>query len=142
MKTIFLAIALSVFMPCTYAADTFCDTARIHPIDAELEKEMDQSGGVTVKMLNAQSTAYESWDKLLNREYKELMTILSPEEKVRLRDAQRAWISFRDAETEFWWSESISDGGTLQPIIVFGYGIDLLKERVCQLSTYNKVATR
>ena len=39
-------------------------------------------------------------------------------------------------ETEFFWSESISDGGTLQPIIVSGYSLDLVKTRVCQLSNF------
>ncbi|MFC2993675.1 lysozyme inhibitor LprI family protein [Halomonas tibetensis] len=141
MKTTFLTVALVSFAPCVFAAETFCGTGRLHPIDLQFQREMDQSGGVTVDIRNAQGRAYESWDKELNREYRELMALLSSEEKVSLREAQRAWLSFRDAESKFWWSESISDGGTLQPVIVSDYGIELLKERVCQLATYKQVAT-
>lgn len=140
MKTTSFAIALIVFAPCTYAADLFCDTGRIHPVDALFELEMDQSGGVTVDMRNAQGKAHEGWDRELNRVYRELMDLLSPEEKVLLRDAQRSWLSFRDTEAKLWWSESISGGGTLQPVNVSGYGIELLKERVCQLTQYKNAA--
>lgn len=48
--------------------------------------------------------------------------------KPPLRDAQRAWLSFRDTEANFWWTEGISGGGT--------YSIELLKARVCQLTQY------
>jgi uncharacterized protein YecT (DUF1311 family) len=141
MKIIFFAIALIVFAPCTYATDLFCDTGRTHPVDTLFEREIDQSGGVTVNMLNAQRKAHEGWDRELNRVYRELMDLLSPEEKVLLRDAQRSWLSFRDMESKFWWSESISGGGTLQLVIVSGDGIELLKERVCQLTQYKNAAT-
>lgn len=140
MKAILFFITLTVLAPCAYAADAFCDTGRIHPIDAQFKREMDKSNGITVNMRNAQGTAYVSWDRELNRVYKELMAILSVDEKLRLRDAQRAWLTFRDAETKFWWSESISDGGTLQPVVVADHNIELLKARVCQLYKYKKVA--
>ena len=141
MKTIFLTIAIAAFASCAYATDTFCDTGRIHPIDAKFEREMDQSDGVTVYMRNAQGRAYESWDRELNRIYRELMAALPAKEKVLLRDAQRSWITFRETEAKFWWSESISDGGTLQPFVVSAYDIELLRARVCQLSKYKKIAT-
>ncbi len=140
MKTFFLTVAIATLAPCAYATDTFCDTGRTHPIDAQFQREMDQSGGVTVDMRNAQGRAYESWDRELNKVYRELMTLLSAEEKSLLRDAQRAWLTFRDTESKFWWSESISGGGTLQPVIVSDYSTELLKARVCQLTKYKKVA--
>lgn len=141
MKKILLAIAFIALAPCAYAAEPFCNTDSIHPIDAQFEREMDKSGGVTPLMRDAQDRAYDQWDRELNWEYKELMSLLSAEEKDSLKKAQRAWLAFRDAETTFWWSESISDGGTLQPVIVSGYGLDLLKARVCQLITYKSVVS-
>lgn len=136
MKRILLAIGLVMFFPYASAAEPFCKTNSVHPIDAQLEREMSASAGITEHMRNAQTRAYEQWDRELNIVYKELMSHLSAEEKDSLRKAQRAWLAFRDAETEFFWSESISGGGTLQPIIVSGYSLDLLKARVCQLSHF------
>ena len=40
-------------------------------------------------------------DSTLNRLYQSLMHVLSDADKQRLRDAQRAWISFRDKECTF-----------------------------------------
>lgn len=136
MKKILLAIGLVVLVPFASAAEPFCKTNSVHPIDAQLEREMNASGGVTEHMRNAQNRAYEQWDRELNIVYKELMGHLSAEEKDSLRKAQKAWLVFRDAETEFFWSESISGGGTLQPITVSGYSLDLVKTRVCQLSNF------
>lgn len=136
MKKTLLAIALAAFVPWVSAAQPFCDTESIHPIDARFEHDMQQSGGVSANMRDAQSKAYASWDGELNREYRELMALLSAEEKAALRAAQRAWLAFRDAEISFFWSESISGGGTLQPIIISDQAMALLKARVCQLARY------
>lgn len=101
MKNNIMAIALMASASHAFAAESFCDTGRPHPIDMQFERDMDQSGGATSNMRNAQSKAYEDWEKALNREYQELMKLLSAEEKASLREAQRAWLSFRDAESEF-----------------------------------------
>ncbi len=142
MKKKILAIALAAFAPCVFAVEPFCDTGRPHPIDLQFESEMAQSGGVTVDMRNAQGKAHEAWDNELNREYRELMATLSGDEKDSLREAQRAWLSFRDAEQKVWWLESISGDGTLQPVIVSDFGSDLLRARVCQLARYKRAAAR
>lgn len=141
MKKTFLAIALAASMQCVSAAQPFCDTGSIHPIDAQFEKDMEQSDGVTANMRDAQGKAYAGWDRELNREYGELMALLSSEEKAALRTAQRAWLAFRDAEINFFWSEGISGGGTLQPIIISDQAMALLKARVCQLARYKMLVT-
>ena len=136
MKKILLAIGLLVLVPYASAAEPFCKTNKVHPIDAQLEREMNASGGVTEHMRNAQTRAYEQWDRELNIVYKELMGHLPGEEVDSLRKAQKAWLVFRDAETDFFWSESISGGGTLQSIIVSDYKLELVKTRVCQLMNF------
>lgn len=136
------AFSFLVLTPLTYAAEPYCDTGQRHPIDLQLEHDLSQNAVTTADMREAQGKAYTSWDKELNREYKELMALLSDDEKNALRQAQRAWLAFRDAETEFWWSESISDGGSLAPVIVSDHAIELLKARVCQLARYKKIASR
>lgn len=130
-----------ILMTSMVAAEPFCGTEHNHPIDIEFEQDMRLSGGVTAAMRDAQAKAYNNWDKELNREYKALLALLAPAEKDSLKHAQRAWLAFRDAEIKLWWSESIAGGGTLAPVIVSSYGLDLLKERVCTLSRYRLAVT-
>jgi len=52
--------------------------------------------------LKAQAYAqYERSDKAMNIAYKKLLSVLNEEGKKRLRKAQRAWVTFRDAQAEF-----------------------------------------
>lgn len=138
----FLAFVLmSLISTVSHSAEVFCDTERPHPIDVELAQALDTSGGVTSQMREAQGRAHERWDAELNRVYASLAASLEPEERMSLRDAQRAWLAFREAETKFWWSPSISDGGTLAPVLVSGRALDMLRARTCELSRYHGLVT-
>lgn len=134
MRVLFMALA-AVALPA-HAAGVFCDSGSIHPIDAQFEREMERSGGVTLHMREAQGRAHQAWDAELNRVYRELMSRQPGEQRALLRDAQRAWLSFRDAEEKLWWSETITGGGTLQPLLVADHGIAMLRERTCRLTRY------
>lgn len=140
MKKSLLALSLAAFAPLALAAEPFCDSGHPHPIDVQFERDMEASNGMTLEMRNAQGRAYERWDTELNMEYRELMGNLAADEKAALKKAQRAWLKFREAESEFWWTESISGGGTLQPVMASDQAIELLKARVCQLRRYKDMA--
>ncbi|WP_173934963.1 lysozyme inhibitor LprI family protein [Chelativorans sp. Marseille-P2723] len=47
--------------------------------------------------------------------------------EIRLRQSQRAWVSFRDAECAF--RGSVMEGGSAQPLIENGCRVALTKER-------------
>jgi len=74
---------------------------------------MDASGGVTVVMLDCITTETEHQDSRLNRAYKDVMDQLSTERKQQLRQAQRLWIKYRDANCGFY---ADPDGGTLASV--------------------------
>ena len=82
--------------------------------DAELNPEfsscMDQSGGVTVNMIDCIGQEHERQDVRLNRVYKTLMDTLPAARKTALRDAQRAWLKYREANCHFY---NDPDGGTM-----------------------------
>lgn len=132
----YLFIALLTSTTTTLAAEPFCSSKQPHPIDVQLEQDMDRSNGVTSAMREAQAKAYQRWDFELNRVYKELMAILPPEAKVHLREAQRSWLLLRSADLNTWQS-SMDYTGTLDRVIFDGWELDLLRDRVCQLSKYN-----
>jgi uncharacterized protein YecT (DUF1311 family) len=82
--------------------------------DIGLTKEystcMDNSGGVTSNMLDCIGVETKHQDARLNKAYKEIMTQLSESRKKELKDAQRAWIKYRDANCKFY---NDPDGGTM-----------------------------
>jgi len=58
---------------------------------------------------------YKKADAELNKVYKELSALLTPERKALLVKAQRAWITFRDMHCQF--TDSMYEGGSIQPMI-------------------------
>ncbi len=122
------------------AQENFCDTGKPHAIDLWFEKEMDKTEGVTVNIRNVQSDAYSRWDKELNRVYGGLLTKLNDADKKRLREAQRAWLKFFEAETELLWAEALfGSGGTSAPVAVSDRAREMVRQRVCTLLRYQKL---
>ena len=60
-------------------------------------------------------TAFAAADKTLNAAYRSLIATLTPGGQQRLRDAQRAWVAFRDRECDF--RSNGADGGSAAPMV-------------------------
>jgi uncharacterized protein YecT (DUF1311 family) len=87
----------------------------------------------TQGMVECYGAAYEAWDAALNEVYAGLRETLAPDEAAALRDAQRAWIAFRDAESTFLGSLLTPDRGTMMRITVNAMMTDVVKARVLAL---------
>lgn len=70
----------------------------------------------------------------LNNVYQVVMARLSPGGKVRLRDAQRAWLAFRSKECAF--ESSGSDGGSIAPMIALNCASSLADDRTKALAAF------
>ncbi|MGC2695069.1 MAG: lysozyme inhibitor LprI family protein [Candidatus Angelobacter sp.] len=57
-----------------------------------------ENAGTTAKTTNCMSKAYEKADVELNRTYKLAFKGLDPQQADNLKNAQRAWITYRDAQ--------------------------------------------
>lgn len=77
---------------------------------------------------------YATADKALNIAYKKLMATLKDDENAQhlLRAAQRAWLSYRDSECIF--EGHGVEGGSMQPLIMFGCKASLTKKRTEELN--------
>ncbi len=67
------------------------------------------------EMNNCAGKEYQSADAELNQVYRKLVSMLDDEEKPGLKDAQNAWLKYRDANCDF-----VADqykGGTIRPMI-------------------------
>ena len=86
---------------------------------------------------------YEAADAALNAAWRDLVAALAddPLALSRAREAQRAWIAFRDAEVEA--RLPVADGesaqfvhGSMYPLLRFGILTELTRDRTAQLRSY------
>ena len=71
------------------------------PDDTLDECLSDKKNMTTAGMTNCTNSAAVSWDKELNRVYKELMNKLTGKGKNSLKQSQRQWLKYRDSEIQF-----------------------------------------
>jgi uncharacterized protein YecT (DUF1311 family) len=57
------------------------------------------------KLMDCYEIEGSIWEDLLNANYKRLLDTLDDEQKVKARDMQRAWISYRDTTCKFYWDK-------------------------------------
>jgi uncharacterized protein YecT (DUF1311 family) len=87
--------------------------------------------GTQAEMNICAGKEYKAADASLNRVYQQLVAMLEPEEKSQLKEAQTAWIKYRDTNCEF-----VADqykGGSIRPMI---YGLclaDVTRNRTSEL---------
>jgi len=73
------------------------ENEREHPIDREVSALLERDPS-TAGQVRAFEKGIELWDAELNRTYKVLSAKLGEDGRQKLKDAQRAWLAFRDAE--------------------------------------------
>ena len=114
-----------------YLLDTFKaqETARMTMDLAESNAAMNE---VT-------NNLYQDYDKILNKYYNRLKTLLSPEDQKTLIQAQRAWLTYQTAERELiitLMSENYSGGGAITSNISTYLICDLLFKRTHEIGDY------
>lgn len=95
MRRILLALLLAAPLPgLAQNADV---ELRIRYSPA-LQGCLDKAGSTTAAMVDCHAQEYALWDLRLNRAYQRIMSAaeVTPAAKDQLREAQRAWIAYRD----------------------------------------------
>ena len=125
-----------------YLTLAVCLITFTHPVfagEVELSKEysacIENSGGVTVNMLDCIAAETKRQDAQLNKAYKEVMGELSPERKKQLRTAQRLWIKYRDANCNFY---ADPDGGTYAQVSANECFLNETASRAKELESFKK----
>lgn len=85
--------------------------------------------------------ALDNADKKLNESYRALSARMDEDGKSKLKEAQRAWIQFRDADTALAYANS-GEGGSLGGLIATNHKLDLTLERTKQLKEFANVGER
>ena len=124
------------------------ETGEITPpcIGAATERCIDATpnGSTTVGMATCAAAETAIWDEFLNTTYQDLraqMREMDADEYAgdvsradALRDAQRAWIAFRDAECNFEWA--MFQEGTMRTLIASGCMQNLTARRALELRVH------
>lgn len=106
--------------------------AKEDPIDTRLAACMDAYPS-TAGMMECERQAFARWDKELNTAYFKLMKALPPAEQEALRNAQRKWLAFRDAEFAALAAVYAKKDGTMFRPMWAGSRTEIVKARVLQL---------
>lgn len=107
------------------------EAAARDPIDAQQEA-CAENGVSTAEILACLSASYEKWDARLNKVYKELLGQLGPEGADSRRKAQRAWLSYRDADFNFL-REYYREMGSLGRLSQSAAAVSLVRARALTL---------
>lgn len=99
----------------------------------EYSKCMDKTEGVDPAMLECIGAETSRQDKKLNDAYKKLMAELTPERQQELREAQRLWIKYMEANCFFYYDP---DGGTLARLSSSGCYARAKAERAKELENF------
>ncbi len=82
--------------------------------------------------------AFKQADNDLNTYYKTQMDYLkTPASKEALKDAQRKWLAFRDADC-LYRNGKPADGGTIWPLLDLQCKTELTQQRAAQLKAYTE----
>ncbi|GAB3395305.1 lysozyme inhibitor LprI family protein [Azotobacter armeniacus] len=94
---------------------------------------MDASGGVTANMVDCMAAETRIQDARLNQGYQAAMQALDAEHQARLRDVQRLWIKYRDANCSL---HASFTGGTIDRINGASCVLDMTKTRADELASF------
>ena len=108
-----------------------------HPID-KFEEECISENQTTAGMANCTYEARKKWDAEMNKYYKLLMSVLDKNRQDKLRESQRAWIKFRDAEFENIENMYPQDA-TMYINVRAAAKMSIVKERALQLKDYYEI---
>ena len=76
----------------------------------------------------------KEWDKELNIVYQKIMKTVNPVTRNKLRNAQRAWIKYRDSEIEKSYYTNNPNGGSIGVLFSLNTTAKLTEERTVQLA--------
>lgn len=86
----------------------------------------------TASIMGCMNQESERQDTLLEQEYKRMMNYLLDERKASLKDAQRAWIKYRDANCN-WYNDP--NGGTSAGVSATQCYLNMTVSRLAEMNT-------
>ncbi|GHN00001.1 hypothetical protein WSM22_14900 [Cytophagales bacterium WSM2-2] len=127
---LFLTFSLTVLGQTTSASKD--------PIDKQYESCIG-TNQTTQGMIECAQIAEKAWDGELNKNYKQLMTLLAPDEKELLKKAQISWLAYRDNENKFSGTMYYNMQGSMWLITAADRTRSIVKARAIELKMYYEI---
>jgi uncharacterized protein YecT (DUF1311 family) len=130
LKTCLYLLLFASFCLSAHAQD------KQYPIDREYQDCLakDTSAG---NLYTCAFEAYAAWDRMMDKEYKKLLRNLrSDKDRNAMKQAQTAWIAYRDAEFKSYDNMFNRPGANWIRMRAEGR-IDVVRARALQLADYN-----
>lgn len=101
-------------------------------LDVQL-KNCQQAAVNTLDNLHCYEVANKAWDSELNKQYKLLLAGQSPEAQAALKNAQRAWIGYRDSYFQGMNRFYQQQQGTIWGLVASESKLNVVKEKARDL---------
>lgn len=127
VRTLSLAVALLLPL-AAWAAD---------PIDDALEQCLKTPRGeTTAGMTECTHTAYQAYDRQMNTLYQAVMAKSDPVSREAIRNAQRAWLAYRNAQKVADNAPWRADAGSVASPDIEGLNVEAIRARIAELEYY------
>ncbi len=135
LKAFLLSCSLCCLTAVAFAEDPVetPDCPESSDLSEQFSHCVENSDGATASIIECIGAEYKQQDERLNKAYKTLMSEVSPERQKQLKTAQRAWISFRDANCAFY---DDPEGGTLARISANDCMMTTTAKRATELESF------
>ncbi len=126
MKKLLLVIILS-----SLATNVFAKNLR-KDIDDKLA-QCNKAAITTLDSVDCRSTAADEWEAELNNQYQLLLKGQSPEVQANLKNAQRAWIKYKNSYVSAMASFYRQEEGTVWTIIMAESKLNVIRDKAIDL---------
>ena len=128
VRALSLSLAATLLPLTAWAAD---------PIDAALEQCLKTPRGeTTAGMTECTHAAYQAYDRQMNTLYQAVMRKSDPASREAIRNAQRAWLAYRNAQKAADNAPWRADRGSMASPDIEGLNVEAIRARIAELEYY------
>ncbi|QND52055.1 DUF1311 domain-containing protein [Phyllobacterium sp. 628] len=130
---VLLSLALSAVSPAFAASPE----EKVDPIDKAATECLNSPAGQTTSgMVDCSHKAFVAYDKQLNETYKKVLASVDPESAKLIKDAQRKWVAWREAQIKADDGPWRADRGTIASMDIEAMNVDAVRARIKELQYY------
>jgi uncharacterized protein YecT (DUF1311 family) len=139
MKRFYALLCVSLTLGAVAPAFAASPEEKVDPIDkAANECLAKPEGQTTAGMVDCTHKAFVAYDKQLNEVYKKVLATVDAESAKQIRDAQRKWVAWREAQIKADDGPWRADRGTIVSIDIEAMNVDAVRARIKELQYYGQ----
>jgi uncharacterized protein YecT (DUF1311 family) len=110
---------------------------KVDPIEAQMDTCLGTPAGQTTSgMTDCSHQAYLAYDKRMNDVYQRAMRSADPQSRTQIRNAQRKWLAYRDAQRQANDGPWRADRRSMASADIEALNVDAIRARIDELNYY------